>query len=232
MGLKNRPQMIIFDAVGTLIHPRPAVAEVYERIGRQYGSKLAAEVISPRFRRAFHEQDEIDRRADWRTDERREMARWRAIVESVLGDVPEMETCFRDLFNHFARPDTWACTSDVAAVLESLTAEGYRLAIASNYDRRLHGVVAGLSDLERIDEIFVSSEIGWRKPSVRFFQALVTRTRLWPEEILHIGDDYANDVAGARSAGLQAWLLSPNGSPSPACVSSLTAVLSRLCSSQ
>src|SRR5207248_1444073 len=109
MSLKSRPEMIVFDAVGTLIHPRPAVAEVYERIGRLHGSKLRAPAIGNLFRRAFHEQDEIDRRADWRTDEAREKARWRAIVESVLSDVPEIEPCFSDLFDHFARPQAWAC---------------------------------------------------------------------------------------------------------------------------
>jgi putative hydrolase of the HAD superfamily len=229
MLLKNRPQMIIFDAVGTLIHPRPAVAEVYERIGRRHGSKLRVPEIGMRFRRAFQEQDEIDRRAGCRTDEAREKARWRAIVESVLRDVPEMEPCFRELFDHFAEPTAWECGSDAGPVLESLARQGYRLGIASNYDRRLRAVVAGLSDLKPVQEIFVSSEIGWRKPSIRFFQALVTQAQLLPDQILHIGDDYANDVAAASSAGLQAWLLSPAGPPSSGNVSSLKAILSRLC---
>jgi putative hydrolase of the HAD superfamily len=220
--------MIVFDAVGTLIHPRPAVTEVYERIGRLHGSKLRAPEIGPRFRQAFREQDEIDRHADWRTDETREGGRWRAIVESVLWDVAEKELCFRMLFDHFARPEGWACGSHGAQVLESLARQGYRLAIASNYDRRLRAVVAGLSDLKPVQEIFVSSEIGWRKPSIRFFDALVRQTELRPEQILHIGDDYANDVAGAGSAGLQAWFLSPDSASSPGHVPSLAAILDRL----
>jgi len=228
MSIKNPPEMIVFDAVGTLIHPRPAVADVYERIGRQHGSKLRAPEIGPRFRHAFHEQDEMDRGGDWRTDEVREKARWRAIVESVLSDVPEKEACFRELFDHFAQPEAWECGSDAASVLESLAREGYRLTIASNYDRRLRAVVAGLSDLKRAREIFVSSEIGWRKPSNRFFQALVAQTQLRPDQILHIGDNYVNDVAGASSAGLQAWLLSPDGPPSSDHVSSLAAIPGRL----
>src|SRR5207253_8682159 len=112
----------------------------------------------------------------------------------------------------------------------ALARKGYRLAIATNYDRRLRAVVAGLSDLKPLQEIFVSSEIGWRKPSPRFFQALVAQARLRPEQILHIGDNYANDVAGASSAGLQAWLLSPNAYPSSGHVASLKDVLGRLCS--
>jgi putative hydrolase of the HAD superfamily len=227
MSIKNRPQMFIFDAVGTLIHPRPAVAEVYERIGRLYGSKLRAPEIGPRFRRAFHEQDEIDRRADWCTDEAREKARWRAIVKSVLSDVPEMEPCFHDLFDHFAQPAAWTCAVDAALVLESLAREGYRLAIASNYDRRLRAVVAGLADLKPVREIYISSEMGWRKPSNRFFHALVTHTQVQSDRILYIGDDHANDVIGAKSAGLQAWLLSPDGHVSPGHVPSLTAILNR-----
>jgi putative hydrolase of the HAD superfamily len=228
VSLKNRPQMILFDAVGTLIHPRQAVAEVYERIGRLHGSKLRAPEIGLRFRHAFQEQDEIDRLVDWRTDEARERARWRAIVESVLYDVPEIEPCFRNLFNYFAQPEAWACAADVGTVLESLAREDYRVGIASNYDRRLHAVVAGLNDLKRVQQLFVSSEIGWRKPSTRFFEAVVAQTRLRPDQILHIGDHGAHDVAGANSAGSRAWLLAPDGPPSPDQVSSFAAILDRL----
>src|SRR5437764_1179964 len=116
MSLKEPPQMIVFDAVGTLIHPRPAVADVYELIGRRHGSQLRAPEIGPRFRRAFYEQDEIDQRADWHTDEAREKARWRAIVESVLSDVPEMDACFHELFDHFAQAEAWECGPDAALV--------------------------------------------------------------------------------------------------------------------
>src|SRR5262245_60069950 len=136
MPFKNCPEMIVFDAVGTLIHPRPPVAEVYERIGRLHGSKLRAQAIGPLFRHAFHQQDEIDRRGGWHTDEPREKARWRAIVESVLCDVPDGEPCFRDLFDYFAQPESWACNPEAATVLPRLASQGYQLAMASNYDRR------------------------------------------------------------------------------------------------
>jgi putative hydrolase of the HAD superfamily len=227
MSIKTRPQIIIFDAVGTLIHPRPAVAEVYERIGQRYGSKRRASAIGELFHRAFHKQDQIDRDADWRTDESREKRRWRAVVESVLSDVCKKEPCFLDLFEHFARPEAWVCGDDVAAVLESLAREDYRLAIASNYDRRLRSVVAGLDDLKPVHEIFVSSEIGWRKPSVRFFHALVEQTGAQPDRILYVGDDYANDMLGAQAAGLQAWLYSPLDRGLPGQIASLTALVHR-----
>jgi putative hydrolase of the HAD superfamily len=200
---------VFFDAVGTLIHPEPAAGLVYAAVGRARGSQLTPDEISARFRSAFAREEQIDQERGLQTDERRETERWRRIVAAVLDDVADIKGCFEDLFEHFARPDSWRCEEDAARVLAGLVRRGFKVGMASNYDRRLHRVLAGLPELHPLDYVVISAEVGWRKPAAEFFAALGHVTGLPPEQILFVGDDRRNDYDGARSAGLRAILFDP-----------------------
>ncbi len=204
------PPVVFFDAVGTLIHPEPCAAAVYATVGRRYGSRLDEPAISARFRAAFRRQEEVDHAAGLRTDEEREVARWRAIVREVLDDLPDYEACFQELYAHFARPDSWRCLAETAEVLATLAARGHMLGLASNFDRRLRGLVERWPALRPISHLVISSEIGWRKPAVPFFAEMCRQVDEQAKRILLVGDNTANDYVGARAAGLRALLLDPH----------------------
>jgi putative hydrolase of the HAD superfamily len=194
---------VVFDAVGTLISPDPRPAAVYAEIGRRFGSRLDEGVITSRFRAAFRAEEEVDRANGWRTDEAREERRWRSIVALTLDDVADAEACFRELWQHFARPVAWRCDSAAETVIAELRGRGLTVAMASNFDARLRTVVAGLSPLAAIGPIVISSEVGWRKPAAAFFDAVVRAVGCSPGEVLHVGDDRANDYEGALATGLR-----------------------------
>jgi putative hydrolase of the HAD superfamily len=200
---------VFFDAVGTMLHPKPGAGEVYREVGRRYGVELSLGAARRRFDLAFRRQEDIDRAGAWVTSEQREYQRWRAIVGEVLMGVGDFESCFAELYDHFARPAAWQCAPAAETVLPDLARRGFMLGLASNYDHRLHAVVAGMAALRPIQHVVVSSEVGWRKPAREFFEALSRRTSLPPEEILLVGDDYENDYVGARAAELQALLYDP-----------------------
>jgi putative hydrolase of the HAD superfamily len=204
---------VAFDAVGTLIHPDPPVAVVYADVGRRYGSTLSAADLAPRFRASFAEREAADRAAGWRTDEAGEYERWRGIVTSIFADLSPVAAAaaFADLWAHFARPDCWRADPDAAPLLAGLAARGVRLAVASNFDARLRGVLAGLPGLSDFGVVVVSSEVGWRKPAGAFFAALVGGLDAAPGQVLLVGDDLENDHDGATAAGLRAVLLDPRG---------------------
>jgi putative hydrolase of the HAD superfamily len=217
------PPIIFFDAVGTLLHPDPPAAMVYANIGRRFGSRLDDATIVARFRAAFRRQEEADYAGGLRTDETREVARWRAIVAEVLDDVTEQEACFQELYAHFAKTDAWRCTPETADVLHALSARGHILGIASNFDRRLRGLLAALPDFASIRHLVISSEIGWRKPALAFFAAMCEQVAAPAEQILYVGDDYRNDYEGARAAGMLALLLGDDTGAD--CIDKLTALV-------
>jgi len=203
------PAAVFFDAVGTLIHPDPPAPAVYAAVARRCGGRLEADVIATRFRAAFRRQEEIDRLAGWRTDERREYGRWRAIVAETLSDVDDPEACFQALYAHFARPDAWRVRPETGPTLLALAARGCHVGLASNFDRRLRGVAAGLRELRPVRSVVISSEVGWRKPAAAFFDEVKRKAGLASERIVFVGDDIANDYDGARAAGLRAVLFDP-----------------------
>jgi putative hydrolase of the HAD superfamily len=204
------PAVVFFDAVGTLIHPDPPAPIVYAAVAARLGSRLDEATISVRFRAAFHRQEEADYAGNLRTDEAREIARWRAIVREVLDDVSDGEACFQELYAHFARPDAWRCEPETAEVLAALMARGHVLGIASNFDHRLRGLVESMPALRPVKHLVISSEVGWRKPAPEFFTAMCRVVDSPPVQILYVGDDPVNDYEGARTAKMRALLLAPH----------------------
>jgi putative hydrolase of the HAD superfamily len=58
-----------------------------------------------------------------------------------------------------------------------------------------------------VDVVVASAEVGAEKPDGRIFAEACRQLSLVPEQMLHVGDTEADDVAGARAAGLHAlWL--------------------------
>ncbi|HBI42514.1 MAG TPA: haloacid dehalogenase [Planctomycetales bacterium] len=209
--LRSAPGAVFFDAVGSLIHPDPPAPVVYAAVGRRYGSALDIEAITAHFRVAFRRQEAIDRLSGWRTDEDREYARWRAIVAETLSDAADPEACFQELYAHFARPDAWRVQAEAGPTLRIMAERGWHVGIGSNFDARLRGVVAGLPELRPVRTMVISSEVGFRKPADPFFEEIGRKTKIAPTRIVYIGDDFANDYAGARAAGMKAILFDPEG---------------------
>jgi putative hydrolase of the HAD superfamily len=205
--ISDRIRAVVFDAVGTLIHPDPSAADVYANAGRIFGSKLSNAEIAQRFRAAFRRQEEIDFAAGLRTNEARESERWRAIVRDVLNDVKDPGACFRHLYEHFGQPSAWRLEPDAVATVSALETQGYRVGIASNFDHRLRGVLAP-SELSRLP-LVISAEVGWRKPAGAFFAAMCPEVGSEVSSVLYVGDDMSNDYEGAIAAGCEAVLFDP-----------------------
>jgi putative hydrolase of the HAD superfamily len=221
---------VFFDAVGTLLHPVPPALEVYAAAGRRHGSRHDAATIAARFTTAFERQEQIDHQSGLRTDEDRELRRWRSIVAEVLDDVGGPEKCFQELYQHFAQPSAWGCEPGAGEVLDTLASRGLLVGIASNFDHRLHRLVQELPELRAVQQVVISSEVGWRKPARELFEAVAAAARLVPSRILFVGDDWVNDCQGAGAAGMRAVLLDRRGrglhnTPRIECLAELLAMM-------
>ncbi|MCA9172531.1 MAG: HAD-IA family hydrolase [Planctomycetales bacterium] len=197
---------VLFDAVGTLIHPRPAAIQVYHEVALRRGSRLTLPEIRQRFHAAFQADSLRDVAENFVTSPSIERARWHQIVMRTLDDLPcpQSDAAFDELWHHFALPSSWQLDEDLVEVWQQLKQAGYCVGIASNFDERLETVCAGLTPLEQANRIFYSAQLGHRKPSPRFFAAIERELDLQPHELLLIGNDAAADYDGARRAGWHA----------------------------
>lgn len=208
--LPAEARAIFFDAVGTLIFPDPPAAEVYVEVGQRHGSRHSIEVVHRRFAAVFAAEEAVDQATGLRTSEERERQRWQNIVASVLDDVAAPQACFRELYEYFANAAAWRLDPQAPAVLQHLQERGYYLGMASNFDRRLRTVVAGLAALSPLKGLVISSEVGWRKPSGEMFTAMCRAAGQPPDKVVYVGDDPVNDEQGALAAGMHALLLAGN----------------------
>lgn len=203
---RPRVQAVVFDAVGTLIEPWPSVADVYHLAGWQHGSTYGRDVLAERFREAF--EAVFGSQSQGTVSEQSERCRWRQVVTAVFDDVPDAGgTLFRALWDHFAKPESWRLYEDASAAIDSLHHRGLRIAVASNFDRRLVTIIQRMPIAGYIERCFVSSEIGFAKGDRRFFDSISGQLNLNAAELLMVGDDLETDVGAARAAGWQAiWL--------------------------
>ncbi len=100
---------------------------------------------------------------------------------------------------------------ETPGTLKVLLGRGYRLAVISNADGRMEGVLRAAGLREFFEFVIDSHEVGWEKPDRRIFQEACRRLALPPEACLYVGDLFNVDVRGARGAGLHAVLLDPTG---------------------
>ena len=111
-------------------------------------------------------------------------------------------------FTHAFR-EAWGTTHtlvpEAEEMLKTLQAKGYRLFAASNsfgHLQRSRLEHAGI--LHYFEDTYISMDIGYDKPDIRFYQEALRRADLQPSEVLMIGDSMTTDVLGAQAAGIDA----------------------------
>jgi putative hydrolase of the HAD superfamily len=104
----------------------------------------------------------------------------------------------------------WTCVQgDTRAALQRLRDDGYRLAVISNADGTVEGLLETVGLRPHFEFVIDSGTVAWEKPDPRIFQNALGRLGVEPAESLYVGDLYHVDVLGARAAGMEAVLVDP-----------------------
>ena len=124
------------------------------------------------------------------------------------GEDPRLAEAAFEVF--FAERQRVMLFEDALPALEFLSAR-YPLVALTN----------GNADLERVGlahffrACISAREFGVGKPDPRIFHAAAGALDVWPQQVLHIGDDATLDALGALNAGMQAAWLNRGDSPWP-----------------
>jgi putative hydrolase of the HAD superfamily len=207
---------ITFDAGGTLLHTDPSPGEIYARVAARYGLVVSGEAMSKAFRETWEEIHGEDRFHAAGAEQGREY--WREIVYRTLskvGDMPDPEPCFLELYELFADPRVWKLDPAARVVLERAGDLGLGVGLVSNWDSRLRGLLDKLDLLSFFDAVAISCEVGIEKPHPGIFRNALAGLGASHESVIHIGDTYRDDVIGADRAGIRAVLIHRNGGPPP-----------------
>ena len=207
-------RFFIFDAVHTILRPVPDVMSTYFLAGQKFGSQFSKDEVKQRFRKARRRHFGTDTPAEQTqpgslpSSDDDEYQLWKELVTDLFADVRPIDSMFKGLWEHFASPKSWQLFDDVEVCWQRLRQSGGRLVIASNFDSRLHEIVAQHSAIAEADAVFCSAEVGYRKPDPKFYEFVsgslgLTKT----DEVTMVGDDFENDCAAPRKFGWQAWHL-------------------------
>jgi putative hydrolase of the HAD superfamily len=207
---------VLLDAAGTLITTAEPVGETYARWARKFGAVLSPETLDQGFRQIFPGMPAmafpgqsgaalVAQERDW----------WRRLVRQVLdiagGGVANFEEYFEAVYHHFASPDAWHLYPEVDPFLRQLRAEGYLVAVVSNFDSRLPVILEGLGLAPYLQVVVFSTAAGAAKPDQHIFRLTLRHLGLTPAQAVHVGDGLEPDYRGARGAGLNALLLQRSG---------------------
>lgn len=101
-------------------------------------------------------------------------------------------------------PESMEIYEDVPEALRRLRQAGYPLAIVSNWQCGLASFVDALGIAPAFEHIVASAEVGAEKPDRAIFEEASRLLGVPLERLAHVGDSAADDLEGARQAGMTA----------------------------
>jgi len=206
-----RPQALLLDAMGTLLGLRASVGSTYAAVAAEHGLQLEPAALDQAFRAAYRAAPPLAFPGLSGAElERAERNWWSERIAAVLrgvgeegGGPPELH---EQLFDLYATPRLWRVYDEVPEALARWRMQGLRLAVVSNFDQRLEGLLEAFDLLRWLDVVILSSRAGAAKPSALPFQLALAQLGLAPHQAWHIGDS-PEDESGARAAGLPCVLV-------------------------
>ncbi|MFD2422406.1 HAD family hydrolase [Amycolatopsis pigmentata] len=147
--------------------------------------------------------------------------RWMLNCTPVITDAVVEKVCGALLIDpgRWPGPEPWhVCGFDAfdgaAGVVAELRDMGFPVVVLSNGPvtaaHRIHALQARLPTVSRI---YTSYAMGMRKPDPRLWQQIASDLGLRTNEILHVGDQWSNDILGAANAGCYALHLATREQP-------------------
>ncbi len=208
---------VTLDLWHTLVYLPPEEEEGYMRHQIDLGTEILDRAPTapghpprsrPELRRAFEQayQEAVDQSTLGRTVTPRQQLERAAAAVGRLADPDEY---IRGLESVVGRV-RFLPAPGVLEFLDSLRAEGYRLAIVSNTvgepGAYLRPALRSLGVLPRVETVVFSDEHPWTKPAPEIFRLALDRVGTAPSESVHVGDGWS-DIEGARRAGYRAEIL-------------------------
>jgi putative hydrolase of the HAD superfamily len=210
LATSNNIKGIFFDAGNTLLRVHPSVGVIYSEVARHYGAELSPEAVEESFKNIWSKMGPLVSNQGQRLTYEKEREWWKFIVNQVFHghvEFKDFEAFFQHLYERFAQTASWRLYDEVIAVLDDLKNRGHRLAVISNWDSRLPGLLEELKISEYFETVVVSALVGYEKPHPAIFQIALERTGLNPSDVVYIGDDPVLDYQAAKNVGLRAFHL-------------------------
>lgn len=202
-------QYIWFDLGLTLV--KTPIKEIYQKVLESFGIRKEIDEIG----RAFHLADKNFMRnyphvlgsapssfLPW----------YLGVLNYYLGVQINLFDNYRALSEKKAQENCrWELIPGVLEVLTRLKEKGYGVGLISNWDSSCRTVLQDNKLDALLDIVVISAEVGIEKPDERIFRLALDKAGITGAQSLYVGDNYYDDVVGAKKVDMQCLLLSPFG---------------------
>jgi putative hydrolase of the HAD superfamily len=201
---------VLLDAMGTLVELEPPAprlrAQLRERAGLELTEAEAQAAILEEiaFYRVHHREGHD--RASLFVLRRRCAGALRAALPEAGRDLP-LTTVIEALMGALR----FRAYPEAPAALERLREVGVRRVVVSNWDVSLHAVLHRVGLARLVSGTITSAELGASKPSPGPFRHALTIAGVPARDAMMVGNSVAEDVDGARAAGVAPVLLVRGG---------------------
>ncbi len=200
---------VLFDFGDTLATLEPSKEELFVKSARSIGLELKIEEV----RRAYHIVDFQNKYSSVHVKDRADFYRnYNTLLCEALGISSYFPTLQAELSANFQQAKNWVLFPEVPEVLDKLQNRSITLGLVANWDSNLSSLVEQLGIKEVFSAIVSSQSAGVEKPDPAIFHHALSELSLTSTSapVVYVGNEYAADVLGARSAGLIPVLIDRN----------------------
>ncbi|MFQ5742921.1 MAG: HAD family hydrolase [Acidobacteriota bacterium] len=208
------PECITFDLDDTLWDHRRAQAEALA----DTASAVVGKAAVAQFVERFHLHNQAlwaayrDGKVEAREVQQLRFARALADLDADPECADELGEAFLERYSRLPYLRTGA-----REVLEHLSTRVRLGCVTDGFTRAQECKMKVTAIRTHFDFVLTSEQVGAAKPSARLYRAVVEAAGCPAETIVHVGDSYEKDVAGAMAHGLRAvWVPLPGGEERPA----------------
>ena len=206
----------IFDLYGTLVdihtnEENPYLWKKMTEIYASYGAYYDKGELKKTFRSRCQELEKVAEN-QWFETNVTEVFQWCFSQKGIsvsLEIARNIAIFFRVLSRKYIR-----CYDGVVELLKMLKKSGKKIYLLSNAQSDFTRPEITLLGLEKyFDGIFISSEVGVKKPGKEFYEKLIYTYNLEPARSIMIGNDIKADILGAKAVGFHTLYIHSNISP-------------------
>ncbi|XP_053551982.1 haloacid dehalogenase-like hydrolase domain-containing protein 3 [Bombina bombina] len=206
-----RLKFLTWDVKDTLLRLRLPVGQQYYNEAKCMGLQVDPASLETSFRQAYQSHCRLFPNYGL-TQGMTSHQWWLDVVAQTfrLSGVEEeksVQTLAEKLYQDFCTARNWEVLPGAREALDGCKNLGLRMAVISNFDRRLEEVLRHCELDKHFEFVMTSESAGISKPNVRIFHKALNLANVAPNQAAHIGDDFINDYSSARMAGMSSYLI-------------------------
>jgi putative hydrolase of the HAD superfamily len=204
---------VFFDWFNTLAHYHPPREELERQALNELGFAVSLQVVSHGLYLADKNFYEENARLPIRQRSLEEQIKiysgFQVTILREAGIVPTQDLVFK-MMSRMRELNTtmkFVLYDDVIPAFEAVKEKRLTIGLLTNLQHEINSMCRELGIAPYIDFIVTSGEVGADKPQAPIFLKALELAKVEPQEAIHIGDQYNNDVRGARAVGIVPLLL-------------------------